>query len=109
MISEETLEELKCASSDEEHFTIDPITLSNCGHSICKNCIPKDDLKEIKCKLCGLNSEQDFNKFQVSKSAQKLLKIYLDNVFSILQSETNIKLNELKRMYLGTTCIFNIF
>ena len=50
MLSEETLEELKCATSDEEHFVIEPIPLANCGHTICKTCIPKDDLKDIKKK-----------------------------------------------------------
>ena len=78
-----TLEELKCATSDEEHFVIEPIPLANCGHSICKMCIPKDDLKEIKWKIWGLVSEQDFSKFKVSKGIQKLLKFYLDDVFKI--------------------------
>jgi hypothetical protein len=36
MISTELLEDLICASSGDKHFLIDPITLSKCGHSICK-------------------------------------------------------------------------
>ena len=99
MISEETLEELKCAASDQEHFVIEPIPLINCGHSICKKCVPKDDLKEIKCKLCGLDSEQDFNKSQASKGTQKLLKMCLGELFYILKEETSLKLNELKGMW----------
>ena len=98
MISEETLEELKCAISDEEHFFIEPIPLANCGHSICRTCIPNDDLIEIKCKICGLVSKHDFNKFQASKSSQKLLRIYLEDIFKILEAETSLKLNDLKGM-----------
>ena len=83
MIEEEVLEELKCALSDEEHFVIAPITLPYCGHSICKTCMLKSDLKEIKCKLCGLVSVQDFRKFEVSKGTQKLLKMCLEDIFKI--------------------------
>ena len=98
MLSEETLEELKCATSDEEHFVIEPIPLANCGHTICKTCIPKDDLKEITCKLCGLISVQDFSKFEVSKGTQKLLKMCIEDVLKILEAETRLKLTEIKGM-----------
>ena len=98
MISEETLEDLKCATSDEEHFVIEPISLHKCGHSICIKCVPKDDLKEIKCKICGLVSKQDFTETVASKGIQKLLKIYLEDIFQILKEETSSKLIELKGM-----------
>ena len=98
MISEETLEDLKCASSDQEHFVIEPISLHNCGHSVCKKCVSKDDLKEIKCKKCGLVSKQDLNEIQASKGIQKLLKIYLEDIFQILKEEASLKLSELKGM-----------
>ena len=38
-MSEETLEVLKCATSDQEHFVIDPIPLIKC--------VPKNDLKRL--------------------------------------------------------------
>ena len=96
MLSEETLEELKCALSDEEHFVIEPITLSNCGHSVCKKCIRNNDSNEIKCRICGLVSKQNFFGSQASKGTQKLLKIYLEDIFAILKAEASLKLNELK-------------
>ena len=99
MISEETLEDLKCAISDEEHFVTEPITLPNCGHSICKKCIPKDDLKQFRCKLCGLVSKQDLTEFEVSKGTHKLLKIYLEDIFNTIEIETGFKLNEIKGIY----------
>ena len=95
MISEETLEELKCASSGQEHFVIEPIPLIKCGHCICKKCV-HDNVKEIKCELCGLVSKQDFTVTQASKGTKKLLKIYLEDIFQILKGETSLKLNELK-------------
>ena len=94
MISE-TLEVLKCAISDQEHFLIEPIPLIKCGHSICKKCVPNDDLKEFECKLCGLVSKQDFNDTQASQGTQQLLKMCLGDIFQILKEETTIKLNEL--------------
>ena len=99
MISEEVLEVLKCATSDQEHFLIDPITLPDCGHSICKKCVPNDDLKEIECKICGLVSKQDLNEYKVSQGTQKLLKKCLEDIFQILKEETGLKLNELKGMF----------
>jgi glutathionylspermidine synthase len=96
MMSEETLEELKCALSGEEHFVIEPITLTNCGHSICYKCIPKDNVNKIECKLCGLVTEQDFSKVQISKASQKLLKMCLEDIFKILEADTSLKLNEIK-------------
>ncbi len=34
MNSAEILEEFRCALSDDNHFLINPITLSKCGHSV---------------------------------------------------------------------------
>jgi hypothetical protein len=39
-MNKEILSELQCGSSDEKYFLKDPITLTKCGHSICKKCIP---------------------------------------------------------------------
>ena len=54
------------------------------------------NVKEIKSKLCGLVSKQDFTVTQASKGTKKLLKIYLEDIFQILKGETSLKLNELK-------------
>ena len=68
MISTELLEDLKCALSEEKHFLINPITLSKCGHSVCKNCLPKDGDDSIRCKTCGVTTTSvDLYKIEVSK------------------------------------------
>ena len=43
-------------------------------------------------------SKQDLNEIQVSRAAQKLLKIYLEDIFQILKEGTSSNLNELKGM-----------
>ena len=91
MISEETLEELKCASSGQEHFVIEPIPLIKCGHCICKKCV-HDNVKEIKCELCGLVSKQDFTVTQASKCIQKFLRMCIEELLQILKEETGLKL-----------------
>ena len=96
MISEDILEELKCAASNDEHFIVGPITLPRCGHSICKKCIPKDDIIEIECKLCGLISKQDFRQFEISRGTQRFLQIHLEGVFKIIETDISLKLTELK-------------
>jgi hypothetical protein len=97
MISAELLEELICASSGDKHFLIDPITLSKCGHSICKNCLPVNQVNSIKCKSCGvITTDEDFSKIQVSKALKLTMKCHLGSIFKSIESQTVLKLNELK-------------
>ena len=56
IISIEMLEELKCSLSEDKHFLINPVPLSECGHSVCKICLPKDGGDSIKCKTCADNN-----------------------------------------------------
>ena len=95
MISEQ-LEELKCGFSNEKHFLIDPIILSNCGHSICKSCLSNESIFSVTCKICGLITEQDFSKIQVSKTLKQALKLCLGTIFDQIEGETSEKLNEFK-------------
>ena len=94
MISEEVLKELQCAFSNVKHFVIEPITLSNCGHAVCKNCL-SNETSSVKCKICGVISEQDFSKTQTSKALKQALKICLGSIFDIIEKETSEKLNKL--------------
>jgi hypothetical protein len=55
MNSAEILDEFRCALSDDNHFLINSIQLSKCGHSVCKDCLPNDTkVQSIKCKTCGI-------------------------------------------------------
>ena len=93
---EEVLEELKCALSDEQHFSIQPITLTKCGHSVCKNCLPVDTNEPIKCKICNLVTIQDYRNIEISKGSRQALRMCLDDIFSILEKELSYKFDELK-------------
>jgi hypothetical protein len=97
MDSTEILDEFRCALSDDNHFLINPIPLSKCGHSVCKNCLPNDTkVQSIKCKICGIITEDVFSEISVSKGLKQALKLCLGNIFELIESETSSKLNELK-------------
>ena len=103
-MNDEILKEFKCAFSDEEHFLVKPIALA-CGHSVCQKCIPwitladdnaNEKRKEIKCKICGLVSNQDLKLSSVSKISQKALNLSIADIFQNLEKETTGLLNKLR-------------
>jgi hypothetical protein len=94
MNSTEILDEFRCALSEDNHFLINPITLSKCGHSVCKDCLP--NVQSIECKKCGMITEDVFSKISVSKGFKQAIKLCLGNIFELIESELKSKLNELK-------------
>ena len=98
-MKQENLDEFRCCLSEDQHFLIKPLTLPICGHSVCKECLPKDEQKIIKCKKCDVVSHFDFTISQVNLST-KVVKIELtslyENMFEILEKETSSKINHLK-------------
>ena len=108
MNTEDVLADFKCALSIVKHFLIDPIPLTNCGHCICKNCLPNDKVNSIKCKICNTVTEQDFSKIQVSKPLKQALKLYYGDIFNIVENEFSAKLNELKSNNCSIAWYFHI-
>jgi hypothetical protein len=99
MNSAEILEEFRCSLSDDNHFLINPIPLSKCGHSVCKDCLPNDTkVQSIKCKICLMITEDDFSNIQVPKGFKQALRLCLGNLFELIEKQTSSKLNELKSM-----------
>ena len=97
MALEENLDDFKCAlSSEDRHFIIEPILLIKCGHSVCKACLPNNSISLIKCKTCGVISEFDFRESKVSTALKKTMKYVYENMYQILETEMNSKLNSLK-------------
>ena len=97
MNKEYSLESFLCALSNngEAHFTINSISLANCGHNVCNSCIP-DNIKSIECALCGQLSYKHLCKTGTSSHSKKALQEYICGAF---KEETNLKLNELKSKY----------
>ena len=101
MIPKEMLEKFKCALADNYHFLVDPIILSECGHSVCKNCIPTDELDSIKCKICGVTTiEEDFHKIHVSEDLKQNINLYLVNTFELIANQADVKMKQLRRITL---------
>jgi hypothetical protein len=99
MTTEQDFQEFYCAQSSNLHFLIEPILLINCGHSVCKECLPNEGgVKSIKCKTCGIVTEYDFNKIQISKALKQAMKFCYSEILVVLAKETNAKLNFLKSM-----------
>jgi hypothetical protein len=92
----ENLDEFRCCLSEEKHFIIQPITLTKCGHSACKECFPNVNKKQIKCKRCNVVSEFDFKTSQVSAAFKIALKFLYENMFRVIERETRSKINDLK-------------
>ena len=92
----ESLDEFRCCLSDDKHFIIQPITLTKCGHSACKECFPKDNQKFVKCKKCEVVSQFDFTASQVSTAFKIAIKFLYENMFQELEKVTSSKLNDLK-------------
>ena len=92
-----SLNELKCAfPSGYKHFLIQPIKLSNCGHSVCKPCIQKDKIKTIKCDMCSKESELNIAKSQLSKDIQELIEKNFLDILKVLETENKDKLKLLR-------------
>ena len=104
MITEECLKELYCAVSHEKHFITNPITLSNCGHSVCHKCLPKEATL-IRCKICDVETKDDFNRIFISRGLTEGLKHLFGEICKVIEKETSMKLNHLE----STQLIINIY
>jgi hypothetical protein len=86
MLSSEIHDKLKCAiSKDTEHYLVHPIALQ-CGHSVCKKCIPDStDVKiPIKCVMCGDIGSVNLKKIVEFQYIKQLFKAN----FNILREST---------------------
>ena len=103
MISDGTFVEFECALSSDKHFIKEPITLSSCGHSVCRSCLPKTSINNdsviIKCNLCGEVTNRDLNNDKESVSIKIALKRNLHSLLSILEKQAAMQLEKLKSMF----------
>jgi hypothetical protein len=91
MLSTEILESLECALSTHlKHVSIKPIALS-CGHSICKECKPKDTTAEITCVHCKKTQVVPNNRDE-SLSAKSLFNVLIDKMFEYAEDKLKCSL-----------------
>jgi hypothetical protein len=99
MISDGTFIEYECALSDDKHFLKEPIIIPCCGHSICKNCLPKEENSVIKCKICGVITKKDLSNDKEAISLKISFKRNLESLFNILEKQTSSQVNKLKSKF----------
>jgi hypothetical protein len=88
------LESLECALSTRlKHISINPIGLS-CGHSICKKCIPKDQIADITCVHCR-KSQVVANGQDESLPAKTLFNLFIDKMFEYIADKFKCSLKSL--------------
>jgi hypothetical protein len=112
MISSKILESLECAinsslSTDLRHISINPIALS-CGHTICKQCIPKNKQELIVCCHCNI-SQQVFNDQNESIPTKSLFNIFIDKMFEYIEDKFKKSLENLKGNITIFKTIFYLF
>ncbi len=97
MISDGSFMEFECALSNDKHFIKEPITLSSCGHSVCRSCLPtnKND-HQIKCKICAEVTARDLSNDKESISIKIAFKRNLQSLMQILEKQSTIQLNKFK-------------
>jgi hypothetical protein len=96
MSNQESLSELFCAISlSDQHFLKDPITLINCGHSICKDCLPNPP---IKCGKCDKVTDRDLRNDKVSIIAKQMIKMNLSRMYKEIEKLTSENIDNVKSM-----------
>ena len=73
--------QLECAIGLDNHFYKEPIQLFPCGHSICKECVPKDPNLVVKCKICGGVNDKDLRNQIENDFPKKVLEFQLKDLF----------------------------
>ncbi len=90
------MQDFQCALTDDKHFIIEPIVLTNCGHTVCKRCLSKSKTKLINCRVCNVVTEQDLSKASESKAIKQAIEVFLGNIISVIDEQTTKQLNDLK-------------
>ena len=96
MNSDESLNGLLCAISNEDkHFVNTPISLQ-CGHCICKKCVSTGAVEPIKCFQCGQTTDRDLRYDSESVTTKMLIKFCLSSLFTEIEKQTTDSIEKLK-------------
>lgn len=95
MISDGTYEQFECALSTDRHFVLNPLVLTSCGHFACTTCT-QSCIKKYFCKICKKESDE-FNN-EITSEVKRSFKENLENLYAILEKQTELSLNQLESM-----------
>ena len=86
MEADKILENFICGlARTQDHFVIEPILLTNCGHHVCKKCIAGMK-KKVICK-CGAITERDLSNDKESVAINNMIKVYLKDIFEAIATK----------------------
>ena len=92
------LEVFKCAISKDDHIVKEPLSLTNCNHFICDNCLVKITSETIKCRVCcEITNKRQITNDAKSSALRKTLKLNYENLLMYFQEN----LNQSKKTLLG--------
>ena len=90
------LEDLICSiAHSDDHFLEEPILLTNCGHFVCRKCIPNGGKVKVTCQF-GEVTDRDFNNDKESTAMMNMLNVCLKNTFEAVASKATDVIRKLK-------------
>ena len=90
-----SLKDLMCGLGNDDHYVEEPITLTNCGHAVCRSCLIRLKTNKIKC-ICGVTTDRDLRNDKESIPLKRMIKLVLPDLFEDIKIRTEIQLNRLK-------------
>lgn len=99
MISSKIFESLECGLSTHlKHISINPIAIS-CGHTVCKQCIPKNVEENITCCHCNTSQKVPIDQNE-SLPTKSLFTVLIDKMFEYIEDKFKNSLENLKSNFI---------
>ena len=100
MATDDNFLELICALSDDSHFSQEPLILTACSHSCCTKCVIKEASTQIKCKICGVQTDRDLRNDRVSLALKRMISLCSSSLLSSIEKNMKVKIEDLKGLIL---------
>ena len=95
-LSENILNILQCAFSNDKHIVCEPISMP-CGHSICRNCINNNLAQPFHCRFCGKSiNTSSLVGFDESPAIDYIIEENIQKLYTLLEETFRKELNDFK-------------
>ena len=95
----ELFEILSCSKTGEEqHIFKDPVSL-DCGHCICKSCIPTKEAEKIKCNKCGEINDKNLKTVKELNVVNQMIEMNLAHLCLEIEKQSTENLGKLKSTF----------